>query len=157
MNTLVAPTINLVILLSVLFYYLRAPLKNFVSSRHTTIRDELAAVEKMLRDAKAKYQEFSKRLDALSTEASELRAQAAQEAQAVKTRLIEEAKKLSANIVTDAKSSAEGLYSELRGQLYAELSQQVLERAEKLLAARLTGDDRARIQKEFSHQLEITQ
>jgi hypothetical protein len=59
--------------------------------------------------------------------------------------------------VTDAKTSANALYSDLRGQLYADLSAEVLERAEGILRERLTGDDRVRIRKEFSNQLERTQ
>jgi len=157
MNTLVAPTINLAILVGILFYYLRAPLKNFVRTRHHTIRDDLAAAELRLREAKAKYEEFTARLDSLAAESAELHARTKQDAQAIHERVLAEAQKASANLVADAKTSAENLYAELRGQLYGELSHQVLERAEKILQSHLTGDDRVRIQQEFSRQLEITQ
>jgi len=157
MHTLVAPSINLIILIGVLFYYLRAPLTEFVANRSQSVRAELDAVRGQLSSAKREYEEFSQKLAALSSEVVELRAQALSDMAKTKTQIVENAKKLSVNIIADSKTSANALYSDLKGQLYADLSGQVLERAEKILRERLTGDDRVRIQKEFSSQLERTQ
>jgi F-type H+-transporting ATPase subunit b len=154
METLVAPSINLLILVGALAYYLRAPLKQFVKTRHSSLRDELATVREELRQAQARYEQFAAKLKSLGNEVAELKEQSRQDAQAMKARIVSEAQRLSASTVSDARASATGLYADVKSELYAELGGRVLDRAEALLRERLTGDDRARIRQEFSHQLE---
>ena len=150
METLIAPTINLAILLSILVYYTRAPLRGFVQQRHESLRDELARVREQLKQARVKFDEFSAKLKAIDVEIGAIQQQTRVDAEAMKSRIIAEGQKLSAHVVEDARNGAQNLYSELRAQLYGEFTGRVLDRAEALLKERLTGDDRARIQREFS-------
>lgn len=157
MQTLLAPVVNLVILIGIMAYYLRAPLKAFASNRHHSIRTELEAVRNQLRDAKGKHIEFSSKLRAMDAEIAGLKNQAIQDAQALKKKVQAEAQRFSGNIVEDARRASHVLYAEFKTQLYSELGARVLDRAEKILRERLTGDDRARIRKEFSTQVETMQ
>lgn len=157
MSELLAPTVNLIILLSFLVYKLRKPLAEFVHQRHSTLRDELGHVDELLRQAQEKYDEFTAKLRAIETEATSLREQARQDGRTAKLKLLSEAQKASSQIVADAREAAAGLFSELKGQLYHEFGQKILERAESIMRDRLTGDDRARIRREFSAQVETAQ
>ena len=157
MHTLVLPALNLLVLLGVLFYYLRAPLKNFVASRHQLLQEEVQRVSGQLREAQGKYEEFSAKLKAIDTEISILRDQSKQDAEAMKIRVLNDARRLSTLVVSDAKTSAENLFSEFRLRLQADLGNQVVDRAEQFLRERLTGDDRVRIRREFSKQVESVQ
>jgi F0F1-type ATP synthase membrane subunit b/b' len=154
MQTLIAPLINLVILLGVLAYYLRGPLKEFAKTRSVSIRDELKTVHEQLERAQQKNLEFTSKLKAMGAEISALKTQALQDAQAAKVRISADAQKASANIITDARNAAVTLYTEFKGQIYSELGNRVLDRAEALLRERLTGDDRARIRQEFTHSIQ---
>lgn len=154
MHQLIAPTFNFLVLIAILAYYLKQPIKDFVSNRHVSMRDELARVRELLKQAQSKNEEFVSKLKAIDAEVASLRQQMAQDAKSAKQRLVSDAQRLSATIVSDARMAAEGLYSDLRGQLHSELGSRILERAETLLRDRLTGDDRARIRKEFSSQVE---
>jgi hypothetical protein len=80
-----------------------------------------------------------------------------QDANAMKSRIVAEAQKLSGNVIEDAKHASAVLYTEFKSSLYSELGARVLDRAEIILKERLTGDDRARIRKEFSTQVETAQ
>jgi F0F1-type ATP synthase membrane subunit b/b' len=157
MQTLIAPVVNLVILIGVMAYYLKQPLKAFAKDRHVSIRTELDTVRDQLRNAQAKHAEFSSKLRAMDAEIAGLKTQALQDAQILKTKVQAEAQRLSGNIIEDAKHAAVVLYAEFKVQLYSELGGHVLDRAEKILRERLTGDDRARIRKEFSNQVETMQ
>jgi F0F1-type ATP synthase membrane subunit b/b' len=157
MSELFAPTVNLLILIGILAYYLRAPMKQSIRDRHAGLRDELARVRDLLRQSQEQYQEFSSKLKAIDAETTALRQQAIQDAQAAKQRLLADAQRLSMNVATDARRAADSLYVELKGQLSSEIGNRVLERAEQILRERLTGDDRARIRKEFSSQVEAVQ
>lgn len=154
MHELIAPAINLSILLTVLGYYLRAPLKDFVASRHVTLRDEVQRVRKMLREAQEQFDEFSAKLKAIDAEVMALKDQAKQDAQVTKNRIVTEAMKLSENVVVDARATATAMFSELKGRLTTELGFRVLDRAESILREKLTGADQARIRQEFSKQVE---
>ena len=156
MHTLIGPFINLMILVGIMAYYLRQPMKDFARNRAESIREQVARARDLLERAKARHAEFSSKLKAMDAEISGLKTQAMQDAQAMKSRIVAEAQKLSADISTDAHTAVVTLYSEFKGQIYGELGSRVLDRAEEILRERLTGDDQARIRMEFSHQIEGT-
>lgn len=153
-TSLAAPAFNFFVLVGALAYYLKQPLKDFVQQRHLNVGDDLKKVRQLLRESQEKYDEFSAKLKAIDVELTSLREQAKQDAQSAKLRILSEAQRSSGHIISDARTSAEGLYSELKSKLYGEFSIRILERAETVMRERLTGDDRARIQKEFSSQVE---
>jgi F-type H+-transporting ATPase subunit b len=157
MKLLLIQAFNTAILLFILIRQLKEPLRSFVATRHSTIRDELAQVSEQLAGSKIRFEEFSAKLRAIDAEVASLRAQAKQDAQNMKTRTLADAQRLASSIVADSKVSAQGLYAELRSQLRTELAEKVVDRAEALLRDRLTGDDRVRIRREFSKQVERIQ
>jgi F0F1-type ATP synthase membrane subunit b/b' len=157
MSELIFPTINLAILLVILFVYLREPTRLFIRTRHEELRDELRRVRDLLINAKAKFDEFSAKLKAMEAEVQSLRDQARQDAATLKSKILAEAQSLSATIVSDSRRSAQGLYGQLKSELFVEVGHKVLDRAEAMLRERLTGDDRARIRNEFSSQVERVQ
>ena len=155
--SLIAPFFNVTVLVGVLVYFLRKPISDFVSSRHAGLRDEVQRVSEQLRQSQSQFEEFSAKLKAIHAEISALREQAKQDAEATRARVVNDAKKLSAVILSDAKSSADAAFGDLKTQLRTELANRVLERAEALLRERLTSDERVRIRREFSSQLEKVQ
>ena len=157
MSELIFPFINLSILIVIMVVYLREPLRTFVLDRHTGLRDELRRVRDLLSQAQARYNEFTSKLKAMDAEIASLRDQAKQDAAASQSRILAEAQKLSATIISDSRASAQGLYSQLKSELFADVGSRVLDRAEVMMRERLTGDDRARIRREFSTQVESVQ
>jgi F-type H+-transporting ATPase subunit b len=157
MSTLLAPALNLGILLFIIFYYTRKPFMEFVRNRSTSLRDDLQRVADQLKQAQQKYEEFSAKLKAMDAEVRSLRDQAKQDGEAMRLRLLADARKLSTVIADDARTAADALYEDFRAQLRSDFATRVLERAEKLLRERLTGDDRARIRQDFSRQVERMQ
>ena len=154
MHELIAPTFNVSVLIITLVYFLREPTRAFVSERHTSLKEELERVAAQLREAHEKYNEFSAKLKAIDAEIAGLNSQMRQDAEAMKARIIADVRRVANIIVIDAKAASETLFTDLKNQLRAELSTQVLARAETILTERLTGDDKARIRREFSKQVE---
>jgi F0F1-type ATP synthase membrane subunit b/b' len=157
MESLVTSSFNFAILVGILGYKLRDPIKTYVTQRHHSIRNELQSVKEHLRQAQEKYDEFSAKLKAIDSEISILREQTKQETQALKQRVLVEARRIAGTLVSDAKNSASGAFADLRSQLSLELTHKVMDRAEQLLRDRVTGDDRVRIRQEFSRQVENIQ
>jgi F0F1-type ATP synthase membrane subunit b/b' len=153
-HELISPTFNLAVLIGVLAYYLRQPLRDYVSTRHSTVRDELVKAGELLKSARERHGEFSAKLSAVDAEIEALRKQLGQDAQATRQRIVADAGRLASLVVADARTAAEGLYADLRSELYEELGIRTVERAANILRERLTGDDRARIREEFSSQVD---
>ncbi|CAM6054216.1 unnamed protein product [Sphagnum tenellum] len=133
---------------------MKQPVKDFVLQRHHSIRKEIQEVRQDLKTAQEKYEEFSSKLKAVDTEVAALRTQTQQEIAALKQRILSNSAGFHSISLPMLSLLPEGLYLELKGQLYSDLSHQVLERAEILVRAQLTGEDRNFIQSEFSKQLE---
>lgn len=157
MESLLAPAINFFLLVGFLAYKLKQPLRNFVKQRHDNLKNEILSVADQLKQAQEKYNEFSVKLKSVSAEVATLREQARQDSATMKQKILADARRTATNVVSDSKNIAEGLYQQLQGQLYTELSLQVLNRAETILRERLTGADHARIREEFSRQVERVQ
>jgi F0F1-type ATP synthase membrane subunit b/b' len=155
MESLIAPSFNLILLIALLSYKLKGPLKAFVSGRHQVLRSEIESVRSELQVAQAKFDEFSAKLKAVDAEVLTLREQSQQEAVALKQRISAEARRLSVSLAADARASADALFQDLKQQAYSELCAQVLDRTEALLKVRLTGEDRVSIRTEFSKQMEV--
>lgn len=153
MESLAASSFNLLLLVGFLAYKLNRPVRDFVAKRHVTIKDEIGNVRTQLRQAQEKYDEFSAKLKAIDAEIANLREQAKQDAAAIKQKILTESRRVSSQVISDAKSSGDALFAELKSQLYSELSQRVLDRAETILRDRLTGDDQARMRAEFSNEV----
>jgi len=157
MESLVYPLINVLILIAFLATKMRAPIREFAAQRHLSIRGEIQSVQEQLRQAQEKYDEFSAKLKAVDAEIAILKEQTKQESASLKQKITNEARRVAGSVVSDAKNAAEGMFADLKGKLYCDLVNQVLDQAQGLLKERLTGEDRDRMRKEFSSQVESIQ
>src|SRR4051812_18986449 len=101
-TTLIAPAINLAILVGFLAMKVKQPVKDMVRTRHATLRDELKTVQEKLATSQERYDEFTRKLKAMDAEITALREQAKQDARAAQERISTETKKIAASIVTEA-------------------------------------------------------
>ena len=157
MHSLAISFLNFFILVGILVYKLRQPLKDFVQMRHKSLREEIQAVREQLQAASEKFEEYSRKLSAVDSEIQSLRSQLKDDIAQMNQRVLMEAKKASEAVVHDARVSAQSLLSDLKADLYSDLVYRVVGRSESLIQQRLTSDERVRIQQEFSKQVERIQ
>lgn len=153
MSSLLFPLLNVSILLGLMVYYLRSPLKEMVLTRQTTIRSEVEGARKRLQESQRRFEELSAKIRGVDAELAGIKAQGVREASDTKARILQESKKLALTIAADAHSAAEAARSDFKLSLVAEIGAKVLGRAEELLRERLTGDDKARLTHEFSREV----
>jgi F-type H+-transporting ATPase subunit b len=151
---LVFAAINLGLLIALLVWKTKQPLRDYVAQRAEKLRHEVQSVSELLQKAKIQNEEFTAKLKAIDAEVISMRQTAQAEAEASKKRLIEDARRLAQVIVSDAKRAAEAAGHDLKIQLRAELANKVVQTAEAQIRQKLTGDDRARMRREFSRQVE---
>ena len=153
MHSLILPFLNFSILIFILVTKGKQPVRDFVKNRHHHLSSEINDVRQMLAKAQAQHQEFSNKLSAVDAEVKLLREQTKSDAAATKSRIIAEAQKLSARLIADSKDASAALIKEAKDQLRTELAGGVIARAEEIVKARLTQNDRARIKEEFSAEM----
>ena len=157
MEDLIPQIVNFSILLALLSWKLIGPFKAFVAQRSESIGAEIRNTSEQLRTAQAQLTEFGAKLTAVDHEIQMMRQEAKSEASRSHERIVNEAKRLSDQVVREANARKNSLVAEMRSRLAAELAEKVILRSEALLRGRLTGDDRVRLRKEFSNQLESLQ
>ncbi len=154
METLLWPVVNLLLLIALLFHLLRKPVTVALQGRHTTLRDEIQRVREQLTQAQARFDQFSAKLRTMESEAENLFQQSKQDATQTKEALISKASRASQTIVQEAKQGTSLRFEDLKREVRTEFSGKVLAKAEEIIRKRLTGEERARILKEFSSQME---
>lgn len=153
MSSLLFPLLNVSLLVAALVYYLRKPILEFVATRHVTLRSEVEGARTRLRHAQEKVEELSAKLQGVDAELAGIRQQGQRDVSDLKARILADSKKLAQTISQDAQLAAESAQRDFKRELLLEAGTKILARAEELLRDRLTGDDRARLTREFSNQL----
>lgn len=150
MSAFAASWLNFGLLVGLMAWKLRAPVKDFVRSRADTLENEITRVRGELSRARAQFDEYSGRLQAIDAELASVREDARQQSQQIRERILGEATRLAAVTLADARESSVAAVDGFRKALASEIGVQILDRVEQLVTARLTGDDRVRMRKEFS-------
>jgi F-type H+-transporting ATPase subunit b len=141
--------VNFIILLAILFKFLRTPLKGYLEKRHNQVREELEKARELSAAADAAYKRAQDRLENLENEVKEIREQMLHEVAEEKTRLMEEAEKKAEQIRVQAQ---QGLYEEIaqiKKQLERNLSLEALTLAEKIIKERITEKDQKHLIDQF--------
>ncbi len=150
METLIWPTINFLVLIGILTYFLRTPLKEYVTSRHDRIKENVGEVREKLREAQLKFDELSSKLQAVSTQSESIRQDALKKAQTMKDKMITHSKELASTIVANARSNSHRMASNLRIQLRSEFAEKIITQAEAQIKNELTGNLKQKFNNSFS-------
>ena len=106
MHSLIAPLINFIILVTILVFAMKKPLKEMVRERHATLKDKLEATQRELAAAQKKFEEYSMKLRSLEGELTDYRRAAVEDVEAMKTRVIHEAKKWPTTLLSTRRKQA---------------------------------------------------
>lgn len=147
------PFVNFLILVGVLAYYLRQPIKTFVDARSKRVGHDVAIAAKALAGARAELAEHLSKLQAIKAEADSLKGQATQEAEAISVRIVSDARRGAAEILEDAQRAAKNTYGDLRRELALELIQRSFAQVEVKLVEKLNPTEKQKLYERFSEQV----
>jgi F-type H+-transporting ATPase subunit b len=145
---------NLAVIVTVLIYFARKPVLGFFAERHDRIRDNLAASDKLLAEAKSRLAEWNERLARLDEEVARIR-QISQESAELDRRLIlSQAEATAERIRSSARAALDRELRHAREQLRAEAADLAVEVAGRLLREKVGDADRSRLVDEFITRVE---
>jgi F-type H+-transporting ATPase subunit b len=134
--------INFVLLVAVLAYLLRQPVREFFAGRSRQVREALEAGRKALNEAQSRLAEVEAKLTHLEEEINSFRASAAREADLERQRLEELTRRDAARLIEAARAQIEMATRAAKLELMIQSGQRIVELAEVLIRQRL--DDRTR-------------
>jgi F-type H+-transporting ATPase subunit b len=150
------PAVNLVILVAVLVYFARKPIRDYFASRRSEIQSELKGAAEQLSEAEATYSKWQRRLVDLEAELQEIRATSSQRAEAERDKILSDAQATAERIRRDASVAVEMEFRRAREELREEATQLAIELATERLEREVTDADRDRLLDEFIDRIEVT-
>jgi F0F1-type ATP synthase membrane subunit b/b' len=150
------PFVNLLILLGVLGYYLRKPLKDFVSGRHQSLRDQIRGASERLNSAKSVGIEVETQLGRFDQEVAEMRSQSTLDLRDAKSKSLAQAKTMAEQIKKDAQVAGADLEARVKAQLVEAVGLEVIDRAGRMVSSTLTSDQRKKLRQQFAKEVETS-
>ena len=147
-------TVNLLILLGVLVYFLKTPVKNFLIERRGTIGHEIDVAQRTIGEAKSKFEEYSKKLAAIESEIGSLKDTLRKQGESERIELLKQAEAASEILRKEAKESIELQTERAKHEIQTEVANLALGNAETLIRQNLGEADKERFVQEFTKNLE---
>ncbi|MGH7849351.1 MAG: hypothetical protein ACREOP_03555 [Thermodesulfobacteriota bacterium] len=146
--------VNLVILLGVLVYFLKTPVKNFLVERRGTISHEIDTAQKIIGEAKSKYDEYAKKLQAIESEINNLKDTLGKQGESERAELLKQAAAASETIRKEARETIVLQTERARREIQNEVVNLALGNAEALIRQSLGDSDKERFVQEFTKNIE---
>lgn len=150
-------TINVVILLSGVVYFLRAPIRQYFKDRRETFLGEANRAEAARKQAEQERMDIQLRLEKLESTAGESVARAREEAAEMKKQLIAEAEAISKRIRDEASEAARIEVEKAKAHLRDTLVRESLQMARTQLSSKVTPEDHQRLQSDFINHIQAVQ
>ncbi len=141
--------VSFVLLVTLLTYVLKKPLRAFLLKRQEEIKNSLERAAKKEEESQVHFDEWEKKLNSLSQEIGNLRQKISQEAEAERRRIVEQAEEEGIRIRKQALVVAEQEVRKARLTLRKEVANLSIGMAEKLLSEATQPQDQERLVNEF--------
>lgn len=141
--------VNFVLLIGLLYFLLKKPLRNFLNKRQQGVREALEAAQNDREKAEARYQDVERKLERAKKEIEDLKRMLVEQGQMEKDKILASAKQEAEKIRRDAEVTAE---QELK-KAYLLLRQEAVELAsnlaETLLKDKIKEEDHERLLQDY--------
>ncbi len=145
--------LGLGILIGVIVYFAREPLKNFLLDRSDGIRRRIEGAEQALAAARAETAELNARLARANEENAEFVRAACEQAEAERVLALERANQAAERIRQEARRAADQEILRARRELQEEAAQLATNLAAEIIRQSVTPDDDRRLVSEFVEQI----
>ena len=140
--------VNFVIIVVMLWFFLRKPLARYFANRREEIERQLDEARRARDEAEAKAEEYRRKLLQLDQEVAAMRSESEKERENLRQVLLNEARNATDRVVEQARANIELERKRAIDSVRTEASLLALELAERLLKENIQPEDRERIDKE---------
>ena len=141
--------VNLAILLLVLVYYLRQPIKDFLIERRGIIGNEIDDAQKAIAEAKMIHAEYEEKLKHLEAEIKSLKESIREQGEIERKEILRQAGLASEKIIQEARESIDLESARARQAIQSQAITLALDIAEDLIKQHLNSSDKDKVIKNF--------
>ena len=151
---LIFHALNLGLMLAVLLYFARKPVRNFFLDRRERVRGELNRATTLLDEAQARFSIWQRRLAEVDSELEEIRATGRRRAERESEQILADARSRAERIRSEANAAIEQELRRAREELREEAANLSVKLAVELLIQELSDADHDRLMAEFTERIE---
>ena len=142
-------TVNFIILFAVLAYYLKEPIRNFLIERRGIISNAIDEAEKVIAEAKKRYEEFSAKMNKIDEEIKTLREILKKEGEIERNEILRHAELASQKIGEEARETIRLETAKAKQEIQSEAVSLAIGLAEGILKQNLVESDEGRFIDDF--------
>lgn len=147
-------SVNLIILIAVLSYFLKEPIRNFLIERRGIIGNEIDEAQKMIAQAKKKYEEYLERMKNIEGEIESLKEVIRKEGEIEREEIVKQAELASKRIRDEAGEAIKLQIERVRHEIQNEIVSLVVGLAENIIKHKLDEADERKFFESFIKKLE---
>jgi len=140
---------NFAVLAIGLFFILRKPLSQALSSRIKGIKDQLAELEEQKAAAEKQLAEYNQKLSQLEKEADKIVADYIKQGNEAKARILKEAESAAEKLQAQAHRNIEHEFKQAKLRLQEDILEKSLVKAEAIIEKKISGEDQERLVDEY--------
>lgn len=141
--------INFVVLVAILIYLLRKPVKQGLNNRIESIKNQLEELEAKKKAAEEELAEYNQKFQQLDQEAQQIVDQYIQQGNDAKARIIAEAESAAEKLQEQARRNIENEFQKARRELQDEVIEKALAQAESMIQDKISRQDQERLVDEY--------
>jgi F-type H+-transporting ATPase subunit b len=140
---------NFVVLAGVLFFVLRKPVSQALSSRINDIKEQLESLEAQRAEAEKKLAQYNEKLSQLESEAAKIVDGYIKQGNAAKAKILKEAEQTAEKLQAQAQRNIEHEFDKAKQKLQQEVVESSLQKAEASLKKEITAQDQDKLIDEY--------
>ena len=134
-------TINLAILIGVLVYFAKDPVREFLKERRKNLGRELDEAQKTIEEAKERHKEYNEKLNNLESEIASLKESIHKQGEAEKKEILEHASATAEAIMKESRDNMKLEANKIKKQLQKDIIESSLQQAEETIKKHLTEQE----------------
>lgn len=146
--------VNLLILIGVLVYFLKTPVKNFLMERRGKIGYEIDEAQKTITEAKEKYEEYAKKLESIEAEIGSIKETVRKQGENERAEILKQAELASQTIKRETSDTIAFETEKAKREIQSEVVDIALGHAEKIIRENLGESDKEKFMQEFTNSIE---
>ncbi|MFV9644459.1 MAG: F0F1 ATP synthase subunit B, partial [Desulfobacterales bacterium] len=140
---------NFTVLVVALFFLLRKPVAQALSSRIKGIQDQLDELEVKKKEAEKKLAEYNERLTLLDKEAEKIVAEYIKQGNEAKARILEEAESEATKLEEQARRNIDSEFKQAKSKLQEEIFEKAIIKAEEMIKSEINSEDQDKLINEY--------
>ncbi len=144
-------TVNLVLLLGVLVYFLKDSVRNFLVERKGSISSEIDHAQHTISEAKKKYEEYAEKLKGIEDEINSIKDSIVKQGGTEREEIVKHANLASENIKKEAQETIQFEARRAKQEIQSEVVTLALAIAERVIKENLSEPDKQRFVDDFTN------